>query len=596
MNVITPMSKILLILIILANTIALYYLKINLLTQAGVIFLTIIITLFGGKILSQIEVFYVDKISFWIASFFTGLFVFYLAGFILLHRPILSLFNDNIRMAIATIISLMCLVVIFVKRKKKINLPITKSYPILSLLVTVSIFIAALTSYGVENNQSHISIDSDQWSINGDLIPNWGMHSDKIFHLIKVPDTIIIEKFPSERIGHRGLHITLVSYALLTGDYSTDRVINIYKILTPFFYFSLAYMLFIIGERIFNLKRKVAGIVGISSLFFSPLKYPLLDLSPTYRGFFSASGSLYHSITHLISIPCALCGLYLLYLSFKEKTHTFYFGCLLIVASFFLKPALFTVIPPAIFLALIFLKIRLTKDHLRGLISLSLVPIIWFSYLHLNNASSAFSSIIGVQTKNYEANSFPQLKKLEAYYEGFKSQLPKTISNKLLSTKTSNEEHRNLTLKIKPMAGYKDLLNNRLPKIILNNSLLLFLSVFILSFAAFLPALTSLAIKKRRTKIPTLNYYRENSHIVFHILIFMFAIAFSTLLADVDSKNQDFKWAFGAVFIISLPVLSKAICIIEKKTLRIISWVLYASQSGIGLGYLYYFFYHSLLM
>lgn len=459
------------------------------------------------------------------------------------HQEVLTALDIDLVTGVRITALLLTLVSIMgIKHLAARKLPFTLCHPALNICLLVALIVATATHYGYRNNTTGPKLEATPHSLSADHIPNWGWNSDLDAHIKERALAIYEHGFPPpppEKFAHRGIQLVLLNYGLIAGSYDLDRIVHLYKVLSFLFYFCTAYITFVIGHYIFALNKSLASLVAVSALIFSPLKYPLFPLSPTYRGFFSASGTFYHNITQLSQFSVAICGTLLVLMALKFEKKTFSWGCLLISASFFLKPSLFTVIAPAIILLIPLYSRPFEKDKLTGYFSLFAVPLLW----------RAYGALFPVDT--------PPLKLELSFFE-----------------------------------GYRMTLQGRFPDPILGNNFLLFSCVLLFSFAAFIPAagyaLSRLHISSYLSVSEITQKLRSNTPCILLLLAFSMAMV-STIVLAGSGYQINFKWSAAATYVLLLPVLVLAITRVDNRSWRCLSWFLYALHLCVGAGYLFYY-------
>jgi hypothetical protein len=492
-----------------------------------------------------------DKITYFCCALSAGVFLSYAMGIILFHYSLLNLLGLKVEPAvrISSIFFLVLALAGFTGRNAKV-LRFCNYYPALSWCLLVALCVAIATHFGYYNNIEGLLLNEARGSEQSTIIPNWGVDYDFDPHIRDRTLAIYEQGFPPpppEKFAHRGVQLLLLNYNLTFGSYDLEKIVHFMKAISLLCFFCIAYMTFNISHHIFNLSKPISCIVSISTLVFSPLKYPLFQLSPTYRGFFSASGTFYHNTTQLTQYSVAICGIYLVLQAVRFQRRTFALGCFLLSASFFLKPSMFTVFAPATLLLVPLYKDPFNKDKLVGYFSLISVPILW----------KAYAWLFPVVT--------PPLNPTYHFFE-----------------------------------GYRMTLAGRFPEFIYENTLLLPISVFAFSFAAFLPgmgfALANFYRTIRTSSDPGELYRYLQGKIHYLLLILAFLLAhISSMILSGSGYQINFKWSAAATYVMSLPVLVVAIVKIKNNYWRRFSWALYALHIYTGLAYLFHYAYNSSL-
>jgi hypothetical protein len=187
---------------------------------------------------------------------------------------------------------------------------------------------------------------------------------------------------PYERLAHRGLSSFLVSLAGLSGDFDLARVVAVFKIYSFYFWFSIFYLVCYVGREIFSLADGGQWALLVSAAFFGSVNFPPYTLEySSYRGLLGATSlGMYHNSTQLFSVFVGFSGISV-YLSFlKRGTPVFLIAAGLIAASFYIKPSLFTVMAPTVFLLAPLHSDKRARDLWLGLGVLLLVPLSWSLY------------------------------------------------------------------------------------------------------------------------------------------------------------------------------------------------------------------------
>ncbi len=549
--------------VLLANAVLLLWIGADLKTLIGSWLIQTIWMLGGSVLIANYRTILRDPVIFYLCAYAAGLMLFFFIGFIVMHRGVLG---DMPR--IAAIVSLTPLVILalisrFVDKTKRPKMSHIQ-WNSVSILLFVSFVIAAMGTYGFDNNDQWINIDDSEWIFQRDITPNWASQSDRSAHYNRILVPTFENGFPPTKVNHRAFHVTTLFVCLLTGEMNRPHFMATYKTLSLTFFFMLAYGLYAIGKDIFGLQDRLATFVASSALVFSPLKLPLFELSPTYRGFITASGSLYHSDTHYTSLACSAAAVYLILISLKTRQQSFFLGCLLVAGAFFLKPVNFIILAPASYVIAILCWKDFNRDRLLGLAILLAIPILWFSYIYMSGVNSNIDDVL---------------------------------------QRTTLDSTKNTSLSIQPklFAGYLPKLQDRFPAWINQSSILTALSMIGLSFAAFWVAgFTALQqswkqINQGQRLNNVVSFAHQHAHIYFVLGFFVLALFYATILSDHQTKNEDWKWSIASAYVLCIPLFAKAITQIKQSYLRIASWILYGLQTGQGIGYLWYLFWYSKL-
>lgn len=505
----------------------------------------------GSLLLKNQQANLTDKITYYCCAVSAGVFLSYAMGIIVFHYSLLNSLSIEIGSAVRISSTLLLLLSLIAWRRRGTQpLRLCNYYPALNWCFFAALLVAITTHFGYHNNTEGLELNEALTSEHSSIIPNWGVDYDFDPH-IRDRTLAIYEQGlpppPPEKFAHRGVQLLLLNYNLTFGSYDLEKIVHFMKAISLLSFFCITYMTFNISHYIFNLSKRVSCIVSISALVFSPLKYPLFQLSPTYRGFFSASGTFYHNITQLTQYSVAICGVYLLLQAVKYQRRTFALGCFLLSASFFLKPSMFTVFAPATLLLIPFYQEPFKKDRLIGYFLLLSVPILWKTYAWL------FSVVTPPLNPTYE------------FFE-----------------------------------GYRMTLAGRFPEFIYQNNLLLVILVFALSFAAFLPALGYALVNFSRKIWASSNsgemyrYLQANLHYLLLIIAFLLAHVSSMTLSG-SGYQINFKWSAAAMYVISLPVFVAAIVQMENHYWRRYSWAIYALHIYTGVAYLFHYSFNSSL-
>lgn len=552
--------------VFLANIALLGWIGADLKTIFGSFAVQTIWTLGGSALLHRYRNRISDPILFYLCAYCIGLIILYFSGFIWLHRGLLG--HTPKWAAIASFIPLCLLAVFGLKHilTGHVKLSRIQAMPV-AILLTISFLVAALATYGFDNNSKKIKISQPEWQQTEGMKPIWSWQGDRNAHYRKLVTPTFKKGFPPQRVNHRGFHVSTLFVTLLTGDMNRERFMHTYKTLSWVYFFMLSYGLYAIGRKLLDLGDRLSVFIAGSALIFSPLKLPLLELSPTYRGFYSASGTLYHSDTQYTSTAVSVIGLFLVLNALKTKSRTFFLGGAIIAGAFFLKPSNFLVLAPACYLFALICWKDWSKDRLAGLAILLAVPIIWLSYLYFSGSTSSFDGVLG---RNAQANG------------GTKTGMP------------------NMAIKIQFFAGYLPKLEGRFPGWIAGSNALMVLSMILMSFAAFwVGGLTALkkgiAATSLRPKY-VLGHMQANAHIYFFLAFFFAAVLLSSTLSEYRTKNINWKWSAAAAYVLCIPLFAKGITLVKSTFLRRVSWGLYGAQMAQGMGYLAYLFWYSKLI
>jgi hypothetical protein len=492
-----------------------------------------------------------DKICFCCCAFSAGIFLSYTLGIFIFHYMFIRYVNlePDVAVRLGTAMLLVIALAGF-KATRRGEGRLTNDLLVLTCCLFISLIVAVATHFGYGNNAEGLTLKEALASGRSDILPNWGEAYDFNAHIRDRTAAIYDHGFPPpppEKFAHRGIQLLLLNYNLSFGSYDLDKIVHFLKVLSLLSFFCITYMTFNISHYIYGLNKQVSCVVAVSALIFSPLKLPLLQLSPTYRGFFSASGTFYHNITQLSQYAVAVCGVYLLLQAIKNERQSFAAGCFLISASFFLKPSVFTVLAPAIMLLIPFYRAPFEKDKLLGYFSLLCVPLLWRAYTWMLPVST------------------PPLNPTYRFFE-----------------------------------GYKMTLEGRFPDIIFDNTGLLVGCVFALSFAAFLPAIGAALVDSCQIYRASPNFravyrdLRDNLHYLLPVLALMLALVSSMVLAG-PGYQINFKWSAAAAYVLALPVLVAAIVKMKSVYWRRLSWGIYGLHLYVGLAYLFHYAYNSTL-
>ena len=345
--------------------------------------ITALLTMCGLVMLGERGAYIPDSIMRFIAAFLIGMITFTALNFILLHFNI-----PNLTRSVNTLFFLSFLIFGFTRRKQLFSpLPrVTVSGANIVWIIFLSLFLSFTTAYGFLNNprgrasRKHMK----SWSFifkPGDNIPNWGWNKDKRWYLCKSPLTLQDQGLPEERLQHTGPQVFWLTLAAVTPDFSIEKMVKIYKILSLILFFCLLYSFAFIATHFFRLGTVPTAVTVFAVPFFSAINYPLFTLGrSSYAGFFTAGPTIYHSLTQLMGIIIGVTGIIMFLLAVAEGRPTFSYGCLLITGSFFFKPTVFSHLAPVIFI-LFFLYRRVPlPDRLLGLCLLLIPPLFWHFY------------------------------------------------------------------------------------------------------------------------------------------------------------------------------------------------------------------------
>ncbi|WP_417486836.1 hypothetical protein [Maricaulis sp.] len=528
---------------------------------AGSLLVQAVWTFGAAQLLVPVRRYIPDPVQFHVLAYAAGLALTGIGGLAFMHRALLG--ETPVLAALATMTPLAGLAIWRLARWHK---AVTGFEPIrwprVAALLAASCIVAAMTAYGFANNDENIRINSTEWLERSDIVPEWAYQSDRLAHYTRNTQTLFEEGLPPRRVNHRAFHSVIMVTTVLTGPMSAAAAFSAAKILAIFVYFTLSYSLFGIAGRVFGMGVRTATLIGASTLIFSPLKLPLFALTPTYRGFLSASGTMYHSDTQLFSMAVAAAGLFATLIAFREKRSTLTLGALLIGASFFFKPPSYMALAPAILGAILFQYREFDRDRLLGAISVLAIPWIWFTYLSLTAGSSPMDNLVPVAGTDAATS--------------------------------------NLTLQFHPFQGYQRWLTDRFPDWVYAIPGGQYAGMVGLSCAAFWVAWARAAehpLIAIRSGAPALrDHLAANAHIYLMVGAFVFAILIAIMLAGPPgSMDINWKWPAAASFVLCLPVFAAAIAAIPNTVVRHVSWGLYAAQCLQGLGYLAYFFWTSRL-
>lgn len=509
-----------------------------------------------------------DPIIMVITAYLTGFILFFISGFVFMHRGILGETPKLAALSSLAILAGISAYGLWKARPFKGPQDVKKwlqntPKKVTAILMAMSLIVAILGCYGYGNNQDNIKVNQAGWSQTQEGVPVWAYQSDRKVHLKNGVFDSYLHGFPPKKVNHRGTHITQLFVTLITGDMNEKRTILAVKTYSWPFFFIIAYSLFAIGRYVFSLPYRLALLAGVSGLIFSPLKLPLFELSPTYRGFFSASGTFYHSETMYISSAVSFIGVFWVLIALTSKQKTYALGAMLISGAFFLKPSFFTILAPSIFALAVFRPKIITRNYIYGLLILLAVPIIWFGYIHLTGSASNINDIIDV-THTDRQNIFERLQ--NNFFQ-----------------------------------GYAPRLKGRFPLWIEQSTAVTFIATLLLSFAAFIIAggnAIRIFLSHTRMK-PKASYAFIQQHlpVFFFLGFFLIALFFSLILVDPTlDKSFNWKWSAAGAYILSLPLFIKAISLIPNVKLRILSWSVYIFHIMQGAAYLYYFFWYSRLL
>jgi len=548
------------------NVVLLSWIGASLRTLFGSFLIQIIWTLGGSVLIHRTRSRINDAVLFYLIAYCVGVMVFYLSGYVWLHRGLLG--HTPEWAAMASLAPLCVLAVVGLKQGLKSNSQFSpiRTTPV-AILLTVSFIVTAMATYGFDNNRERITINMDEWHQTEGMKPVWSWQFDRGHHFVKNVKSAYEKGFPPERVNHRAFHVSTLFVTILTGEMSRPRFMQTYKSIAWFYFFMLAYGLYAIGRKLLDLGDRLSVFVASSALLFSPLKMPLFEFSPTYRGFYSASGTLYHSDTQYTSTAISVIGLYLVLSALKTKSRSFFLGCALIAGAFFFKPSNYIVLAPACYLFALICWKDWSRDRLAGLAILFAVPIIWFGYLFATGINSSIDGVIG-------------------------RTVPEII--------TSEAKKPDMAINIKFFAGYLPKLQNRFPDWIASSNILLMVLLVSMSFAAFWAGgFTALKKAFDATKfhpVRIISHMHTYAYIYFFFAFFTAAILLSSALGEYHSKNINWKWSAAASYVMCIPLFAKGITLVKSPVLRRISWGLYGFQMAQGIGYLVYLFWYSKLM
>jgi len=552
--------------VLLANILLLSWIGVSLVTVVGAFSVQAIMALGGSALIHTYRERISDPVLFYLSGYCLGLIILYMSGFVWMHRGLLG---TTPKWAALVSFAPLCVLAVVGLRQgimSKSQMSPLRAIP-LAIILTVSFFVTALATYGFDNNARRVKINQPEWRQNENMVPIWSWQGDRDAHYLKIVTSTVKDGFPPERVNHRGFHVSTIFVTLLTGEMSRPRFMHTYKSMAWLYFFMLAYGLYAIGRKLLDLGDRLSVFVASSALLFSPLKLPLFELSPTYRGFYSASGTLYHSDTQYTSTAISVMGLYLVLNALKTKSRTFFLGCAIIAGAFFLKPSNFMVLAPACYLFALICWKDWSRDRLAGLAILMAIPILWLSYLYFTGSTSSFDGVLG---RDAQGN------------RGAVTGMP------------------NMAIKIQFFAGYLPKLQGRFPDWMAQSNALMVLSMIFLSFAAFWAGgFTALKKTFDDTKIRparVIQHMHTYAHIYFFFAFFTAAILLSSTLGEYRSKNINWKWSAAASYVLCIPLFAKGITLVKSPVLRRISWGLYGFQLMQGMGYLAYLFWYSKLI
>lgn len=593
---------------IVVVNIAVFYLvlKINLPAQFLFAVFVGVITFSGAFLLVRIKDKFPDIVFFYISSFLLGAFLTYLAGFLLFHKPVLSLLHIQSLEDTWIFVFLLLLppaIAGYLKtRKTKESHSYSKGVLLFTLLLssavsflTYSGFQPAPFQISKENFEEKILknvsdlaqkklimafYDYDpqkkafilkdeivernkekrtEWKkltrgINRTKFKySWGMVGDKFIHVPVLSRELVRLQFPRSLDNHkiftfRGVQVFLITVAGFIHQFSDDvyildGIVDVFKMAALVFWFSLLYLFFIFSTYFLNLSKKAAFLAMVSVIVYAPIFVPFfLTLSEqSFRGFFISTSNVFKNVPQLFCLTVGLAGLLLVFLSYKKKAPSFFWGCLLISASFFFKPVVFTIAAPAIFFMSIFDRERFSRDKLFGYLVLVLVPIFYKLYpvvFHLTH-----------------------IKGFGFHFVPFETMIIKT--------------------------------QRSLPGFILENRALHVLSVYLIAFGALIPAvLYSIPVQLGKMREFGIKYYLYSRKMYLGILLpFVIGILGYSLLIQPGQKGAgNFGWISGAGIILFFPVYVKLIGDIKIKALRYFARSLYLLHLLNGTIYLFWFF------
>jgi hypothetical protein len=382
---------------------------------------------------------------------------------------------------------------------------------------------------------------------------SWGIISDKYWHIsifpsqfmrLQLPSSMVIEK----KVTHRGVQIFLITITSFLKQFRNDnhfldRLVDVYKMSALAFWFSLLYLVFIFSRIFLKLSIKISVLVLLSLLFYAPILFPFFQTlgKQSFQGFLTPTGSVYKNAPQLFSTAVCLGGMLLLFLSHKKKVPSFFWGCFLISASFFFKPALFTIIAPVIFFMSIFDGDRFLPDKISGYLILIMVPLYYKLYPIIFN--------------------FPSLEKF--------------------------------TFSLAPFELIFDKTKNLFPGIITQHKVWHVLSVFLMSFGALISAVIySAPVQFKKIKEFGIVKYVCSKKVYFYTsLPFVLGVLSYCLLIQVEMRMAgNFGWLSGAGILIFVPVYIKLISKIDRKSIKYFTWLLFGLHLLNGIIYLFKIF------
>ena len=435
-------------------------------------------------------------------------------------------------------------------------------------LVAGALLVALLTAYGHGNSAEGVLLDRVGLAGALEELPTWGFHTDRVVHIEQLVPLTAEEGFPPSRVNHRAVHVVLMATAALAGDVTPSTALGALKAFAPLLHLALAMGLALVGQHRFGLSRRLATLVALSGLAFSPLKLPLVAPSPTYRGFFSASGTFYHSDTQLWATAIVGAALLLLLTALDRRTpdrtfrRTFLVGCVLLGGSFFFKPSMFTVVVPALALTAALTGRPSVGTWARGMVVLAAVAVAYVGYVALTPGSSPVDGIVAGQV---DAGSEDQLGIAWAWFD-----------------------------------GYVPRVRDRFPPFISSSPVLVLGAMTLLSFAAFWVAWVAAGARLLRELQERAGGVRAvlGAHApqVLALATFVLGIGSAVALSTADGKGINFRWAAAAAYPLALPLFAGWITRVQVPWLRRASWAVYLVQTAQGVGYLLYFSYRSSLV
>lgn len=215
--------------------------------------------------------------------------------------------------------------------------------------------------------------------------PYWGLQIDRLIHLEALPTVIAREGLPNRDLQHLGVQVSLLAMSLLTGsDDVAPRVVAFSKPACLLWYFLATYAHFAISRFVLRLSRRVALVAAAAVLLYGAINSTWLPGSPSLRSssiVYPAGCTTYHNVTQVAGMAVGFCGLLLVLLDQARPSRAFVAGCLLIASSFFFKPALISVVAPALLLfVLLRHRTALTGGALIGLLAVASAPVVYAAY------------------------------------------------------------------------------------------------------------------------------------------------------------------------------------------------------------------------